>query len=72
MAAVRVYFVRHGETEENKNGIMQGQLDTELNKEGIEQAELTANALENVDFAAAHSSDLKRAVKVRMFPVICK
>ncbi|GJE87089.1 histidine phosphatase family protein [Phanerochaete sordida] len=63
MGKVTVYIIRHGETQENREGIMQGQLDTELNAAGIEQAQLTANALENVRFTAAHSSDLRRAVK---------
>jgi len=63
MGRVSVYIVRHGETQENRDGIMQGQLDTELNAAGLEQAQLTADVLENVRFAAAHSSDLTRAVK---------
>lgn len=61
----RFYIVRHGETDENRLGIMQGQLDTELNEEGIEQARLTARAMEKVVFIEAYSSDLKRATKVR-------
>ncbi|GBE82142.1 Probable phosphatase [Sparassis crispa] len=63
MLAARVYIVRHGETDENRLGIMQGQLDTNLNAIGIEQAQLTADALEMVPFTKAFSSDLKRAVK---------
>lgn len=58
-----MYIVRHGETQENRDGIMQGHLDTPLNAAGLEQAQLTAAALEHVQFAAAHSSDLQRAVK---------
>ncbi len=45
--------------------IMQGHLDTKLNAAGLEQAQLAANALENVKFTAAYSSDLSRAAKVR-------
>ncbi|KAI0683710.1 phosphoglycerate mutase-like protein [Cytidiella melzeri] len=60
---LNVYLVRHGETDENRAMIMQGQLDTQLNAAGLEQAQLTAKALENVRFAAAYSSDLSRAVK---------
>lgn len=63
MGRVRVYIVRHGETQENRDGIMQGHLDTPLNAAGLEQAQLTAAALEHVQFAAAHSSDLQRAMK---------
>lgn len=64
MPAAIVYLVRHGETDENRLGIMQGQMDTALNAAGLEQATLAASALENVPFVAAHSSDLSRAVKV--------
>ncbi|KAI0333597.1 phosphoglycerate mutase-like protein [Cubamyces sp. BRFM 1775] len=60
---VKVYIVRHGETEENRQGIMQGQLDTPLNAAGLRQAELAADALEDVPFGAAYSSDLQRARK---------
>ncbi|KAI0086218.1 histidine phosphatase superfamily [Irpex rosettiformis] len=58
---VNIYLVRHGETDENRAMIMQGQLDTKLNAAGLEQAQLAANALENVRFVAAYSSDLSRA-----------
>lgn len=62
--AARIYIVRHGETKENRLGIMQGQLDTDLNEAGVDQALRTAGALENVPFTKAFSSPLKRAVKV--------
>lgn len=65
MVAVTVYLVRHGETQENRDGIMQGQLDTQLNAAGREQAQRTAAALEKVRFTEAHASDLRRAVQVR-------
>lgn len=60
----RVYFVRHGETQSNRDGIIQGQLDTELNEEGREQAVLVANALGGIPFDYAFTSDLKRALSV--------
>ena len=62
--AVRVYIVRHGETEHNRLGIMQGHLDTALNDTGVAQARLAADALADAPFAAAYSSDLQRARKV--------
>ena len=66
MAVVaRVYIVRHGETDANREGIIQGQLDTVLNPAGILQAQLVADALEDVPLGAAYSSDLQRARKVR-------
>jgi probable phosphoglycerate mutase len=61
---VSVYIVRHGETEENKLGIIQGQLDTQLNAIGWDQAEKTGESLKDIRFRIAHSSDLDRAMKV--------
>lgn len=61
----KFHIVRHGETDENRLGIMQGQLDTRLNQAGINQARMTAIALENIAFQEAYTSDLCRATKVR-------
>jgi probable phosphoglycerate mutase len=60
----RIYLIRHGETDENRNGVIQGQLDTALNEDGIEQARLVGNALQSVLFDRAYSSDLRRASDV--------
>ncbi|KAF7440206.1 hypothetical protein PC9H_000550 [Pleurotus ostreatus] len=62
MVTARIYIVRHGETQENHSGIIQGQLDTELNDSGRRQADLVARALQQIPFDFAHTSDLKRAV----------
>lgn len=62
---MRVYIVRHGETQENRDGIIQGQQDTELNANGMEQAQMVGEALKNAKIGVAFSSDLRRAVKVR-------
>ncbi|KAF9484702.1 phosphoglycerate mutase-like protein [Pholiota conissans] len=59
----RVYLVRHGETQANRDGIIQGQQDTVLNAMGEEQARLVGEALKDVEFRLAFSSDLSRAVK---------
>jgi 2,3-bisphosphoglycerate-dependent phosphoglycerate mutase len=61
----KVYLVRHGETEENILGIIQGQLDTSLNAEGIRQADVAAHGFKTIPFDMAYSSDLKRAMNVR-------
>ena len=61
MDTVRVYIIRHGETEENRKKIIQGQLDTRLNSEGERQADLAAKALKDVPFDICYSSDLQRA-----------
>ena len=60
----RVYIVRHGETDYNRQGIVQGQIDTPLNEAGVEQARLAADALEDTPFEVAYSSDLQRARRV--------
>jgi len=61
MRPVNVYLVRHGETEENKLGIVQGQLNTQLNKTGRDQAQVLAQALKDVPFSHGFTSDLSRA-----------
>lgn len=62
---MRVYIVRHGETQENRDGIIQGQQDTSLNVIGLEQARMVGEALKDATLGVAFSSDLSRAVKVR-------
>lgn len=61
MVAARIYVVRHGETDENKQGVMQGHLDTRLNDTGIKQAHLAGQALKDIQFDIAFTSDLERA-----------
>ncbi|KAF8469922.1 phosphoglycerate mutase-like protein [Gautieria morchelliformis] len=62
MTSTLVYYVRHGQTAENRQGMIQGQLDTQLDEVGIEQAAAVAQSLKDVQFDAAFSSDLERAV----------
>ena len=62
---MRVYIVRHGETQENRDKIMQGQQDTFLNAIGLEQARMVGEALKDAKLGVAFSSDLSRAAKVR-------
>ncbi|KAJ6553834.1 histidine phosphatase superfamily [Mycena sp. CBHHK59/15] len=61
----RVYLVRHGETQANREGVIQGQLDTALNAAGVRQAGRLADALRcaGVKFDVAYSSDLGRALE---------
>lgn len=54
------YIVRHGATDWNEEGIIQGQLDIPLAKIGEEQARIVAQELKDVHFDAVFSSDLMR------------
>jgi probable phosphoglycerate mutase len=55
------YVVRHGETEANRSGILQGHLDVPLSEKGRRQAKAVAEALSKVRLDAVYSSDLSRA-----------
>ena len=57
-----LYIVRHGETEQNAEGLLQGKSGGILNNKGIEQARLTGQALRNKEITAIHSSNLDRAL----------
>ncbi len=57
-----LYLVRHGETFDNVNKIMQGQTQGLLTPEGEHQAQLLAQKLADTYFDVFVSSDLKRAV----------
>lgn len=59
---MRIYLVRHGQTEENATGIIQGWNPGQLTLLGIEQAERLAQRLKTVHFDAIYSSDSRRAV----------
>ena len=66
MARAIVHIVRR-ETDENRQGIIQGQLNTALNATGLDQAQRVAGALRANPFDMAFSSDLSRAVKVERY-----
>lgn len=58
-----LWIVRHGQTEWNLQGIVQGHKNSNLTELGIKQAEETANKLKSINFDAIFSSDSGRAVK---------
>ncbi|MQS53063.1 histidine phosphatase family protein [Companilactobacillus mishanensis] len=62
MAKYQVYLVRHGKTWFNRYDKMQGWSDTPLAPDGVEVAKQAAEALKDVDFSAAFSSDARRAI----------
>jgi broad specificity phosphatase PhoE len=58
-----IYITRHGESQGNAEGTLQGQLDFPLTPAGEEQAKNLAQELKNIHFDAVFSSDLLRARK---------
>ena len=62
---MKIFLVRHGETDWNLKGKIQGNTDIELNKTGIKQAyELSNKMLEkNYKFSKIYSSPQKRALQ---------
>lgn len=58
---MRIYIVRHGETEANKKGYLQGWTDVPLNENGRTIAELTGRGLKGIRFDHCFSSPLIRA-----------
>jgi len=60
---MKLIIVRHGETEENVKGIIQGQIQGTLTKKGIEQAQKLAERLKNEQIDFIFYSDLKRAIE---------
>lgn len=61
--ALTVYFVRHGRTEMNRLGLLQGQGGSGLLPEGFDDAARAADALEGKGIDLVYSSDLERAVQ---------
>jgi len=60
IGASRIILVRHGETDWNKEGRFQGQIDIPLNEKGKSQASKAAKYLEEIEFTKAFSSSMKR------------
>ena len=57
-----LYLVRHGETVDNANQIMQGQTQGQLNENGIKQAREFSEEWKNKPLDVVIASDLKRSV----------
>ncbi|MBE6726968.1 MAG: histidine phosphatase family protein [Ruminococcaceae bacterium] len=58
---MRIYIVRHGETDGNTEGYFQGWTDDPLNEKGRELAAVTGRALSGIRFDRCISSPLSRA-----------
>lgn len=58
---IKLYIVRHGKTDWNNLGIMQGLTDILLNEEGIQDAISLKEEIDKLDIDICMSSPLKRA-----------
>lgn len=59
-----IYIIRHGETEYNKKGIIQGSgIDSDLNATGILQSQLFYRAYHHINFNKIYTSKLKRTIQ---------
>lgn len=59
----KIYLIRHGETDYNKEGLLQGIIDIPLNETGIEQAKKAGEFLKDKNIQIFYSSYLARAQK---------
>jgi len=57
------YFIRHGQTDWNKERRYMGQTDIPLNATGIAQAQTAAQNLQKISFSKIFSSPLQRALQ---------
>lgn len=76
---IKIYLIRHGETEQNKRKCLQGRSDIELNEYGRELARKTAEGLKDINFDIIFTSPLKRARETaeiirgnREIPMVCE
>ena len=59
-----LYIIRHGETEWNKMGKMQGRTDISLSEDGRKLAQKTADGLKNVkfDYNSSYKDKIKKGI----------
>lgn len=61
MEPTQIVLIRHGQTQWNWEGRIQGHLDSPLTETGLSQAKSLAKRMKSEKFAAIYSSDLGRA-----------
>lgn len=59
---MKIWITRHGQTDLNKEHLMQGRIDKPLNQTGIEQAKSIRKMIGDVTFDAVYASPLDRAI----------
>ena len=63
MNTTKLYLIRHGETEQNKSGVLMGSTDTPLNDHGRLQAANLRERINALEVDAIYTSPLQRAVE---------
>lgn len=64
MKSKKIYLVRHGQTDYNLNGIVQGSgIDASLNEKGQQQADIFYSSFSSVAFDKVYTSALKRSIQ---------
>lgn len=63
---MKLYVIRHGETDWNVEGRLQGRTNIPLNEKGRELARITARRLQDVKFTRIYTSPLDRARETAM------
>ena len=76
MINLKIYVMRHGQTNWNINKILQGQTNIDLNETGINQAKAKIEEIKNLDINLIFCSPLNRAAQTakivsnRKIPII--
>ena len=65
---MKLYLIRHGQTDWNLEGKIQGRTDIPLNKTGLEQAAMLANGMQHRPATRIFSSPLKSAPQTAQIP----
>lgn len=60
---MELFLCRHGQTEHNDNGIVQGQMDSKINGRGKEQAKELRDRLAEENIDKVYSSSMTRALE---------
>ncbi len=69
MDVLEIYLARHGQSQDNERGFIQGQTSTPLSELGERQAERLERHLSTLKFDAVYCSDLERAVQTAQIAV---
>ena len=61
------YYLRHGETDWNRQRRFQGQVDNPLNAVGAEQARAASEQVRNIEIKTIYASPLRRAIETARY-----